>query len=65
MKRFDKIVKFVIIFALGACTYGFIGEAIKVYSSRTDGNFGGEVLIIPMIFLLILIGWQLRASVHK
>ena len=65
MKKADKVVKFVIVFLLGFSTYGFIGAAAEAYGGRTNGNIGGEALILPFMVGLILLGWQLRANVHK
>lgn len=60
--RLHKIVRDVIIFLLGAMIYGFIGEAVKIASSREIGNFGGEVLILPLMAGLVWIGWELRGN---
>ena len=49
MKKADKVVKFVIVFLLGFSTYGFIGAAAEAYKNRSDGNVGGEILIIPLV----------------
>lgn len=65
MKTIDKIVLFVIIFTLGAATYGFIGETVEIYSQRSEGNCGGEVLILPLMIALIAFGWELRGCLHK
>ena len=60
--RLHKIVRSVILLALGACLYGFIGEAVKISASREVGNFGGEVLILPLMAGLVWIGWELRKN---
>lgn len=60
--RLHKIVRSVILLALGACMYGFIGEAIRVYSSREVGNFGGEVLVLPLMAGMIWLGWELHKN---
>lgn len=65
MKRIDKIVRGVLLMLLGAMIYGFISSAAEVYGSRTNGNIGGEVLVLPLMVGLIWLGWQIRASVHK
>lgn len=62
--RLHKIVRDVIIFLLGAMIYGFIGEAVQISESREVGNFGGEVLILPLMAGLVWIGWELRGN-HK
>ena len=51
-----KIMKYLIMFALGMCTYGFIQSAILVVRGRV-GTVGGEILVIPFMFGLIYIGW--------
>lgn len=63
MRKVDKIVRSVILMLLGATMYGFIEEAVKVYSSRSEGNFGGEVLVLPLMVGMIWIGWELRANI--
>lgn len=65
MRRLDKIVRSVILMLLGAMIYGFIGAAAEAYGSRSPGNFGGEILVLPMIAGLIWLGWQLRGKCHK
>ena len=60
MRRLDKIVRSIILMLLGAMIYGFIVAAAEVYGSRSEGNFGGEVLIIPLMLGLIWLGWQMH-----
>ena len=60
-----KICRGVILFMLGAMTYGFIGEALEVYGSRSAGNIGGEVLILPLMAGLVWLGWELCRNYHK
>ena len=60
--RLHRIVRDVIIFLLGAMIYGFIGAAVEAYGGRTAGNFGGEVLILPLMAGLVWIGWELRKN---
>lgn len=62
MKKADKVVKFVIVFLLEFSTYGFIGAAVEAYKNRSDGNVGGEILIIPLIIVLIALGYQIKAN---
>lgn len=62
MKKADKIIKFIIVFLLGFSTYGFIGAAAEAYKNRADGNIGGEILIIPLIIVLIALGYQIKAN---
>lgn len=61
-KRLDNIIRGIILMLLGALIYGFISEAVAVYSSRSAGNIGGEVLILPLFAGLIWLGWQLKAN---
>lgn len=65
MKRIDKIVRSVLLMLLGAMIYGFVSSAAEVYGSRTNGNIGGEALVLPLIVGLVWLGWQIRANVHK
>ena len=60
--RLHKIVRDIIILLLGAMIYGFIGEAVKISASREVGNFGGEVLILPLMAGLVWIGWEFRKN---
>lgn len=62
MKSFDKIIRFIIVFSLGACTYGFVCEAVKVSAERASGNAGGEILILPLVIILIALGYQIKAN---
>lgn len=63
MKRRNEIVRTVILMLLGAMIYGFVTEAVEVYGSRSSGNIGGEILVLPLMVGLIWLGWQFRA--HK
>ncbi|MGN1305333.1 MAG: hypothetical protein ACI4YB_09900 [Oscillospiraceae bacterium] len=65
MKKLDKIVRSILLMLLGAMIYGFIGAAAEAYGSRTPGNIGGEVFVLPLMALLVWLGWQIRANVHK
>lgn len=60
--KLHKIVRDIIILLLGAMIYGFIGEAVKVYASREVGNFGGEVLVLPLMAGMIWLGWELHKN---
>ncbi len=62
--RKHEIVRDIILLALGACLYGFIGAAAEACGSRSAGNFGGEVLVIPLFIGLVWLGWELRGQ-HK
>lgn len=65
MKKLDKIVRSVLLMLLGAMIYGFIGAAAEAYGSRTPGNVGGEIFVLPLMIGLIWLGWQIRATLHK
>lgn len=65
MKKLDKIVRSILLMLLGAMTYGFVEAAVEAYGGRTNGNIGGEALILPFMVGLIWLGWQLRVNVHK
>ena len=65
MKKLDKIVSSILLMLLGAMIYGFISSAAEVHGSRTNGNIGGEALVLPLMVGLIWLGWQIRANVHK
>ncbi len=62
MKRLDTVVKNIILILLGACLYGFIGAAVEMYGSRSAGNFGGEIFVIPLFIGLVWLGWELRGQ---
>ena len=53
----DKVVRSVILMLLGAMMYGFIGAALEVYGSRAAGNFGGEVIVLPLMAGMVWLGW--------
>ena len=65
MKKLDKIVRSILLMLLGAMIYGFIGAAAEAYGSRAPGNIGGEAFVLPLMALLVWLGWQIRANVHK
>lgn len=58
--RRHEIVRDVILLALGAMMYGFIGAALEAYGSRAAGNIGGEVFVLPLMAGLVWLGWQLH-----
>lgn len=58
--RKHEIVRDVILLALGAMMYGFIGAALEAYGSRATGNIGGEVFVLPLMAGLVWLGWQLK-----
>lgn len=58
--RKHEIVRDVILLALGAMMYGFIGAALEAYGSRAAGNIGGEAFVLPLMAGLVWLGWQLH-----
>lgn len=58
--RRHEIVRDVILLALGAMMYGFIGAALEAYGSRAAGNIGGEAFVLPLMAGLVWLGWQLH-----
>lgn len=58
--RKHEIVRDVILLALGAMMYGFIGAALEAYGSRAAGNIGGEAFVLPLMAGLVWLGWQLK-----
>lgn len=58
--RRREIVRDVILLALGAMMYGFIGAALETYGSRAAGNIGGEAFVLPLMAGLVWLGWQLH-----
>lgn len=63
--RLHKIVRDVILMLLGAMLYGFIGAAVEAYGSRTAGNIGGEVFVLPLMAGLVWLGWELCKNYRK
>lgn len=58
--RRHEIVRDMILLALGAMMYGFIGAALEAYGSRAAGNIGGEAFVLPLMAGLVWLGWQLH-----
>lgn len=58
--RRHEIVRDIILLALGAMMYGFIGAALEAYGSRAAGNIGGEAFVLPLMAGLVWLGWQLH-----
>lgn len=63
--RLHRIVRDVILLALGAMMYGFIGAAVEAYGGRTAGNIGGEVFVLPLMAGLVWLGWELCKNYRK
>lgn len=59
MRKFINIVLMLVAaFFAGAATISVIDYA-NIVANRPDGSIGGEVLIIPLMFVLLCIGWLL------
>lgn len=65
MRKVNKIIRSVILMLLGAAIYGLIIEAAKVYGSRSAGNFGGEIFVLPLMIGLVCMAWVGAQSKHK
>lgn len=58
MKRYvNNAIKFSIVFLTGMMTFGFLQSAYN-YSTNRQGNIGGEVLILPLMVCLVVLGWS-------
>lgn len=53
-----KAAHIVLIFVAGALTYGLFEDSLAVAGAR-QGRMGGEVLIVPLIIILIMLGKEL------
>ena len=60
MKRLSKLACLVLGFAAGLLSGAFIRLGFEIIDGRPTA-IGGEVLILPLIILLICLGWQLGA----
>ncbi len=65
MKRcLISMKNFLISFVAGMITYGFLQSAYE-FSTNRQGRFGGEVLIVPLMICLILIGFNFGRTYWK
>lgn len=60
-----KLPRAIYIFICGLLSGIFIEHGFSVLERRVSGRFGGEVLIMPLIFLLILMGIQIGLTFSK
>lgn len=60
MKKKKTAVTFVLLIMLGMTLHSLLQQTVQTFSERASGNVGGEILILPLIVLLIWLGWQLR-----
>lgn len=58
MKKICKIVQLPLAFVGGLVSGLLLVHGLETWAQR-DGLPGGEVLILPLIFLLIYLGWQM------
>lgn len=60
MKRLNKLAHLVLGFSAGLLSGAFIRLDFEIMNGR-PAAIGGEALILPLIILLIYLGWQLGA----
>lgn len=64
--KWYKWVFFVTLTLCTGCLAGlFIAYSIGVMTSRAGGPFGGEVLFLPMMALLLLLGYSLGSQIGQ
>lgn len=61
MKRLNKLAHLILGFFAGVLSGAFIRLGFEIIDGR-PAVIGGEVLILPLIVLLIYLGWQLGAA---
>lgn len=54
-----RISKVIYVFVVGILSGIFVSQGLVVLAHRTGRNFGGEVIILPLIFLLIYLGFMM------
>lgn len=64
MKRLNKLACLVLGFAAGLLSGAFIRLGCEIINDR-PAAIGGEALILPLIVLLICLGWQLGAMLRE
>lgn len=60
MKKIRKIIQLLLVFIGGMVSGWLLTYGMETWAQR-DGLPGGEALILPLIILLIYLGWQLGA----
>ena len=60
MKKKKTAVTFALLIMLGMALHSLLQQTVQAFSERAAGNVCGEILILPLILLLIWLGWQLR-----
>ena len=59
-RKIGQAVQLFLVFGGGVVSGLFLAYGAKAWTQR-DGLPGGEVLILPLIILLVYLGWQLGA----
>ncbi|MEY8232853.1 hypothetical protein AALA82_14685 [Oscillospiraceae bacterium 50-16] len=59
-RKIGQAVQMLLVFGGGAVSGLLLAYGVEVWTQR-DGLPGGEILILPLIILLIYLGWQLGA----
>lgn len=65
MKKVKSIVVALLLILLGMNVHRLLQQTVQMFSERTSGNAGGEVLVFPLIILLIWFGWYIRDIFKK
>jgi hypothetical protein len=60
---FRRIRHMIIAFLAGILFHKFLAYAVETYKGRTLAP-GGEVLFIPLMILLIVMGWEIRGLLY-
>lgn len=61
---FKKILRYLIMFCLGACAFGLAQSVILTVRGRV-GTVGGEVFLLPFLAGMVYIGWMLSETYHR
>lgn len=64
MKKICEIVRLLLAFAGGLASGLLFACGLETWARR-DGLPGGEALILPLIILLVCLGWQLGGLWHE
>lgn len=65
MKISRAIFLMVISMGTGILAGVIIAYGIGVFTTRSGGSFGGEVLIVPLMILLVYMGYQIRQFIES
>lgn len=58
-----RILRYLIMFFLGACAFGLTQAVIITVRGRV-GTLGGEIFILPLLAGMFYIGWMLSDMYH-